>query len=270
MENNIQIFTASEFGELGVVTIDGKYYFPATYCAKILGYSEPEKAIRTHCKGVSVLDTPSNGGIQRKKYVSEGDVYRLIMRSKLPAAERFERWVCDTILPSIRKHGAYITDEKIRQIEENSTAITELVEALKDEMEYSNCMELEICRKNVEIEALQEKAEYADFILGSSEILSITQIAKEYGFSARKMNKLLHALDIQYKANGQWVLYADYQNKGYTQSVPMLVKNRGNFDDPSFIMHTKWTFVGAAFIHREMQNLGIPTLYERQLAFDYD
>lgn len=105
--NDLQVFESNEFGKLGVMLIDGKPYFPATACAKVLGYSNPQDAIRTHCKGVRKMLTPSNGGNQEVNYIPEGDLYRLIMRSKLPAAERFEAWVCDEVLPAIRRTGSY-------------------------------------------------------------------------------------------------------------------------------------------------------------------
>lgn len=105
--NDLKMFSNSEFGELGVMTVEGKEYFPATRCAKILGYKEPEKAIREKCKGVSKIDTPTAGGTQQVNYIPEGDLYRLIVSSKLPAAEKFERWVFDEVLPSIRKTGGY-------------------------------------------------------------------------------------------------------------------------------------------------------------------
>lgn len=105
--NDLRVFNNTEFGELGVMIIDGKEYFPATRCAKILGYKEPEKAIREKCKGVSKMDTPTTGGIQKVNYIPEGDLYRLIVSSKLPGAEKFERWVFDEVLPSIRRTGSY-------------------------------------------------------------------------------------------------------------------------------------------------------------------
>lgn len=110
--NELKIFENSEFGQLKVLIIDGKEYFPATECAKILGYVEPAKAIRTHCKGVSKMDTPINGIIQTKSYILEGDLYRLIIKSKLPSAERFEKWVMEEVLPSIRKHGGYLRGQE--------------------------------------------------------------------------------------------------------------------------------------------------------------
>jgi len=109
--SNIKVFNNSDFGELSVLVIDGKEMFPATECARILGYTNPHEAIRTHCKGVSEFLSPSAGGEQKKKFIPEGDLFRLIVKSKLPSAERFEHWVFDDVLPSIRKFGLYAKDE---------------------------------------------------------------------------------------------------------------------------------------------------------------
>ena len=111
--NNLQTFSNSEFGALEVLEIDGKPYFPATACAKMLGYANPRKAILDHCKedGVTKRDAiDSMGRSQETKYISEGNLYRLIVHSKLPSAERFERWVFDEVLPAIRKQGMYAPD----------------------------------------------------------------------------------------------------------------------------------------------------------------
>jgi len=105
--NDLQVFQNSEFGELRVLEQDGKPYFPATACAKKLGYINPQKAIRDHCKGVNEMVTPTKGGMQTTRFIPEGDLYRLIVHSKLPAAERFEKWVFDEVLPSIRRTGSY-------------------------------------------------------------------------------------------------------------------------------------------------------------------
>ena len=105
--NDLKVFSNTEFGELGVMIIDGKEYFPATQCAKILGYVKPADAVRVHCKGVFKTQTPTNGGEQTVNYIPEGDLYRLIVKSKLPQAEKFERWVFDEVLPAIRKNGTY-------------------------------------------------------------------------------------------------------------------------------------------------------------------
>lgn len=105
--NDLKVFSNTEFGELGVMVIDGNEYFPATQCAKLLGYANAKDAVIRHCKGVVKHDLPTNGGKQEVNYIPEGDLYRLIVSSKLPAAEKFERWVFDEVLPSIRKNGGY-------------------------------------------------------------------------------------------------------------------------------------------------------------------
>lgn len=128
--NELKVFSNSEFGELGVMLIDGKEYFPATQCAKLLGYARPADAISAHCKGVCVLPTPSSGGVQNTKYIPEGDLYRLIIRSRLPAAERFERWVFDEVLPSIRKSGVYGIDIEAVIAKTATTVVSEVVKQI--------------------------------------------------------------------------------------------------------------------------------------------
>ena len=105
--NELQIFNSGEFGEIRTIEIDGKPYFVGTDVEKALGYSNPRKAILDHCKGVTKRDTPTSSGIQSMSYINEGDLYRLIMKSKLPSAEKFESWVMDEVLPTIRKTGSY-------------------------------------------------------------------------------------------------------------------------------------------------------------------
>lgn len=110
--NELKKFSSSEFGELNIMFIDGKEYFPATQCAKILGYADPYKAIKQHCKEDGWVIRPvidNLGRTQEMRFINEGNLYRLIVSSKLPAAEKFERWVFDEVLPSIRKNGTYST-----------------------------------------------------------------------------------------------------------------------------------------------------------------
>lgn len=105
--NDLQIFDNAEFGQIRTATIDNKPWFVASDVANALGYSNSRDAIARHCKGVAKHDTPTSSGTQSISYINEGDVYRLIMKSKLPSAERFESWVMDEVLPSIRETGGY-------------------------------------------------------------------------------------------------------------------------------------------------------------------
>jgi len=117
----MQIFENDEFGKVGIIMIDDKPYFPATKCAKILGYAKPEDAVTRHCRYSVKHGVIDNLGRNREaNFVSEGDLYRLIIRSKLPEAEKFEKWVFDEVLPTIRKQGMYITESALKAMLQNS------------------------------------------------------------------------------------------------------------------------------------------------------
>lgn len=131
--NNLQIFDNEEFGKIRTVEIDGRIYFVGIDIAKALGYSNPSKAVIQHCKGVTKLGIPSNGGRQETNCIAEGDLYRLVTHSGLPSAERFESWVLDDVLPSVRKHGIYATDNVIDNIMNNPDFGIRLLEKLKEE-----------------------------------------------------------------------------------------------------------------------------------------
>lgn len=122
--NEMQVFQNSEFGELGVLEIEGKPYFPAKAAAKILGYKDTTNAIKQHCKGVVKHHLPTKGGVQTLNFIPEGDLYRLITHSKLPAAERFEKWVFDEVLPSIRRTGGYGNQAALGTVVEQLTQVT--------------------------------------------------------------------------------------------------------------------------------------------------
>lgn len=129
--NDVQIFTNKDFGDIRTIEEDGKIIFCATDVATALGYVNPQKAVKDHCKkdGVtnrSVID--SLGREQRAKFIDEGNLYRLVTHSKLPAAEKFERWVFDAVLPTIRKTGQYI----MRPYDTKPTSIGEVVNLVKE------------------------------------------------------------------------------------------------------------------------------------------
>ena len=136
--NELQILNSEEFGDIRTTEIDGKPYFVGTDVAKALGYSNPRKAILDHCKGVTKRDTPTSSGIQSMSYINEGDLYRLIMKSKLPSAEKFESWVMDEVLPAIRKTGSYqkpmTVAEQIQLLAQGNQDHEERIEKLENTM----------------------------------------------------------------------------------------------------------------------------------------
>ena len=110
MNNTLEIFKNDEFGEIRTAMLNNKPYFAGSDIAKSLGYKEPHKAISRHCKGGIKHTVLTNGGNQELIFIPEGDVYRLIVKSKLPSAEKFESWVMDEVLPTLRKTGGYINN----------------------------------------------------------------------------------------------------------------------------------------------------------------
>lgn len=138
-DHAIQVFNHPQFGSINTVeTENGKVLFKGNDVAKALGYSDAPQAVRIHCKGVVVLTTPSENQygtvvMLPTKYITEADVYRLVMRSKLPEAEKFQDWVCEEVLPSIRKHGGYLTDAALQRVVTEPDFLIGLANAIKEE-----------------------------------------------------------------------------------------------------------------------------------------
>ena len=113
MEQKIKIFVNEEFGSVRTIEENGRVMFCGKDVALALGYRRPKDAITAHCKGAVKRRLLTNGGAQEMKMISEGDVYRLISHSRLPSAEKFERWIFDDVLPTIRRTGGYVSNEEM-------------------------------------------------------------------------------------------------------------------------------------------------------------
>ena len=111
MTNELQVFENPRFGAIRTLEEGGKVLFCGKDVCAALGYSNTRDALSRHCKGVVKRDTPTQSGIQEMNFIPEGDIYRLAAKSELPGADKFESWIFDDVLPSIRKHGAYISDK---------------------------------------------------------------------------------------------------------------------------------------------------------------
>ena len=163
--NELKTFENAQFGQVRVIDENGKPLFCGSDVAKALGYSEPHKAVMRHAKGGMKRPIPTNGGTQEMLFIPEGDVYRLITRSKLPAAERFESWVFDEVLPSIRKSGGYIAGQ------ESMTDAELLSKALL-------VAKRQIDARDKQIADMQPKALFADAVSASSSSILIGELAK--------------------------------------------------------------------------------------------
>ena len=170
--SELQIFSSEEFGEIRTVEINGKPYFAGSDVASALGYAIPHKAVQTHCKGVLKWNIPTKSGNQDALFIPEGDVYRLIMRSKLPAAEKFESWVMDEVIPSIRKNGGYIAGQ------ENLSDDELLAKALMVAQNKIAERDRIIAEKQEHIEKMRPKEIFADAVSSSHTSILIGDLAK--------------------------------------------------------------------------------------------
>jgi prophage antirepressor-like protein len=254
-EYRIQQFRSEEFGGIDILMIDDRPYFPATECAKALGYKNPRDAILKHCKadGVAKRDgvslTTNQHGVTthqtvKKTYISEGNLYRLIIRSRLSGAERFERWVFDEVLPTIRKRGAYISNDTLDELLGNSRSAEDLIRRLDTERQRADTLE-ELATE------MAPKALYCDLVLEGNTAFPVTLIAKDYGMSAVAFNEMLHDFGVQYKIAGTWLLYQDYADKGYTKTSTC------RFGTNGVALHTRWTQKGRMFLYRFLKKRGI-------------
>lgn len=259
--NKLKIFNSAEFGDIRTTEIDGKPYFVANDVARALGYKRPADAVTAHCKGSVKHRYLTDGGEQELKVIPEGDIYRLTVRSKLPSAEKFEKWVFDEVIPSIHQYGAYMTEQTIEKALASPDFLIQLATKLKDEQTRRKEAEAEIRVKDQIIGELKPKADYYDEILKNPGLVTITQIAKDYGMSGKKMNRILHELGIQYKQSEQWLLYSDYHCLGYTQSeVTDIIRSDGT---PDVKLLTKWTMKGRLFLYNKLKEKGIIPVIEQ-------
>lgn len=269
--NNIRIFQNEQFGQVRIaMNENGEPLFCLADVAKALGYSRPADAVSQHCKGVAILPTPTVNQygatvMQEMKYGKEGEVYRLTMKSKLPDAEKFQDWVCDEVLPSIRKTGGYMISKPEDTPEElMARALLVAQDALRRREERIANLEQQTALQSEELQAAAPKVNYYEKVLQSKQTVLVTQIAQDYGMSARRFNALLRDLGIQHKVRNQWILYGKYLNKGYVHSATHnYTHTNGN---PDVSLNTEWTQKGRLFLYEELKIHGIMPLIEKGKA----
>lgn len=227
-------------------------YFVANDVAKTLGYKNPSKATNDHCKkAIETWGNDSLGRRQKFKIIPESDVYRLIIKSNLPSAEKFESWVMEEVLPQIRKHGMYATDELL----DNPDLLIEVATKLKEERTLRLIAEQRV-------NELQPKADYYDRILNNKGLVTVSTIAKNYGMSAVSFNKLLHELGIQFNQSGTWLLYSKFQDKGYTHIEPFDYEDKNGNRQVKTRM--KWTQKGHIFLYETLKKNNYLPMIERE------
>ncbi|ALF50623.1 phage antirepressor KilAC domain-containing protein [Enterococcus faecium] len=230
---NLQIFAFEEKEEIRTLLINDEPYFVGKDVAEVLGYQNGSRDVNRHVDEEDKLthQISASGQNRNMTIINESGLYSLILKSKLPSAKKFKRWVTSEVLPTIRKTGSY------------SNVPQSFAQALRlaaDLEEKNQLLEQQIAE-------YEPKISYLDTILSSTDTVATSQIAADYGMSAIALNKLLNELGVQHKVSGQWILYRKHMNQGYTKShTSEIPKADGG---TKVVMNTKWTQKGRVFIY---------------------
>jgi prophage antirepressor-like protein len=225
----MEIFKNDEFGEIRTVLKGGVVWFVGKDVADILDYKESHKAISRLVDNDDRTKHPVTDTLGRKQdtwLINEAGLYSLVLSSKLKSAKKFKKWVTSEVLPTIRKHGIYATDNVLENILNNPDYGIKLLEKLKEERQA------------------RLEAEHTNKILmHHKKLYTATEIAKELGLSsAKKLNDMLSRDRIQFKQNGTWILYSNYSDLGYVHIKQEVL------DSGKIIYHRKWTQEGRKFL----------------------
>lgn len=278
MIQEIQIFKNEQFGEIRTSgTAENPKFCLADIC-KVLGLRVNDVRKRLKNPWVDSIGVGVQTGVKKDGtpailntemlFINEQALYKVIMRSDKPQAEPFQDWVCGEVLPSIRKNGGYIPSDGLTDDEIMAKA---LVVAQKT-IERKQLENKELKKENVRLEAenvqliaenqeLKHDKNYLDLIMRSRALLTISQIAQDYGMSGKAMNKKLAEMGVQYSINGQWILYAKYKDCGYVSSRSIDITRADG--RPDVVMHTEWTQAGRKFLYELLKTKDILPLIER-------
>lgn len=264
--NELQIFENADFGSVRTLMINAAPYFVGKDVADILGYQNGSRDINRHVDEEDRRKEMLFDGNQDKEtiLINESGLYSLILSSKMPNAKKFKHWVTAEVLPSIRKTGGYIVgQEQLTDAELMAKALMVAQKTIEARMEEVKSLKMLNAVQQQQIAELNPKATYYDLVLQCPDLISVTEIAKDYGKSAKWLNKILSENKVQYKQRGVWLLYQKYAEKGYTST------KKEPFIDAKGIQHTKphtyWTQKGRLFLYEFLKGLGYLPIVEQQI-----
>ena len=246
--------------ELRTILVNNEPWFVAKDVADVLNFTDAE-AMTRHLDDDEKQNLQLVGFKRGAIIINESGLYSAILRSRKPEAKQFKRWITHEVIPSIRKHGVYATPQTIDQILNDPDFGIKLLTTLKQERDEKAALLIQSQAKDQVIKDLKPKADYTEMILQNKGLVTVNQIAKDYGMSAREMNKLLHNLKVQYKQGNQWLLYRKYDSSGYVHSETIqITRSDGR---PDIAMNTKWTQKGRLFIYNLLKGEGILPVIDR-------
>ena len=264
MENKLQILTVAN---VRGYEKDGTAHLNLEDVARGLGFTEEKngvsyvmwRRVTQYLADFGFFGTSAESSqlVTKDTYIPENIFYRLAMKAKNEVAEKFQILVADEILPAIRKHGAYFKEKTAEEILNDPYKLLKIFQNFIAEREERKRLQEVVSVQAVQIAEMQPKASYYDKILQSNEAIPVSVIAKDYGFSGKRMNQLLHQLKIQYPCGGTWLVYQDYAAQGYTQTKTISI------GDGYSKTHTNWTQKGRLFLYEVLKQHGHLPLIEQ-------
>lgn len=252
MINDVQVFSNGKI-DLPVKEVGGQVYFEAKAAAIGLGISQIKNGkVYVRWENVSKYLSQHVG---KGDWITEPQFYKLAFKASNEVAEKFQDWVASEVLPAIRKHGMYATAKTIDQMLADPDSMIKVLTELKKEREGRLIAEQRV-------NELTPKASYYDLVLKNKSLVTIIQIAKDYGMSGRQMNSKLHDLKVQYKQGSTWLLYSEYQKTGWTQSETVIVLRKDGTQKA--VLQTKWTQKGRLGLYELLKSNGLLPLIERE------
>lgn len=252
---DIQIFNHPEFGDVRTIgDFENPRFCLADVC-RILELPQVAKVVQRLNKDVlSTHPLETAGGVQEMYFVNEDGLYDVILDSRKPNAKKFRKWITSEVIPSIRKHGVYMTAKTAEEILSNPDFIIELAQQVK-----AARAQIEVL--NTQVAELQTRASYCDVVLQCKELVTTSVIAKDYGYSAKAFNKLLHELGVQFRQSDIWLLYQEYAAQGWSQT-----KTHVYYDEdgkPHSKPHMYWTQKGRLGLYELLKAKNILPLIEQ-------
>ena len=244
------------------MVINNEPWFVGKDVASVLGYQNASKAVMVHVeeedKNTELLEAHSqNGNLSKTKtiLINESGLYSLILSSKLPQAKEFKRWVTNEVLPSIRRNGAYLTDDALAHFAEDPDYGIKLLNTLKRERTERLALMKENVTLSLENNRMKPMADYCARILACTDTVTVTQIAQDYGMTAQDFNEMLADMKIQYRCGRQWILYSGYKQQGFVQSATTTYTR---YDGTKGVrVSSRWTQLGRIFLYERLKGEGV-------------
>lgn len=254
--NEIRIFENETFGEIRVTEINSEPWWVLADVCKVLEIGNSRMVANRLDKDELMSAKLTSGGQKREMTViNESGLYAVILRSDKPQAKPFRKWITSEVIPSIRKHGAYMTPQTLTQALSTPENLITLLQTLQSEQNKNKEL-------SAEIEVMKPKASYYDLVLNCKDLVPISVIAKDYGKSATWLNRYLREKKIQYRQGNIWLLYQKYSDKGYASTKTNLVTDTGGVPHVRELLC--WSQKGRLFIYKMLKNDGILPLMERE------